>query len=58
MAQIEANFEVDEKDMLELRKIVSKNAESVKIENTEPEKMVFDEPKKDEPKREEVGNEI
>jgi hypothetical protein len=58
LAQIEANFEVDENDMLELRKIVSKNAESVKIENTEPEKLVFDEPKKDEPKREEVGNEI
>lgn len=58
LAQIEANFEVDENDMLELRKIVSKNAESVKIENTEPEKMVFDEPKKDEPKREEVKNEI
>ena len=58
LAQIEANFEVDEKDMLELRKIVSKNAESVKIENTEAGKMVFDEPKKDEPKREEVGNEI
>ncbi len=53
LEQIEANFEVDENDMLELRKIVSKNAESVKIENTEPEKMVFDEPKK-----EEVGNEI
>lgn len=58
LAQIEANFEVAEDDMLELRKIVSKNAKSVKIENTEPEKMVFDEPKKDEPKREEVGNEI
>ncbi len=58
LAQIEANFEVDENDMLELRKIVSKNAESVKIENTEPEKMVFDEPKKDEPKREEANNEI
>jgi len=58
LAQIEANFEVDEKDMLELRKIVSKNAESVKIENTEPEKMVFDETKKDEPKREEANNEI
>jgi len=53
LAQIEANFEVDENDMLELRKIVSKNAESVKIENTEPEKMVFDEPK-----REEANNEI
>ena len=58
LAQIEANFEVDENDMLELRKIVSKNAESVKIENTEPEKMVFDEPKKDETKREEANNEI
>ena len=60
LAQIEANFEVDEKDMLELRKIVSKNAESVKIENTEAGKMVFDEPKKDEPKveREEASNEI
>jgi len=58
LAQIEANFEVDEDDMLELRKIVSKNAESVKIENTEPEKMIFDEPKKDEPKREEANNEI
>ena len=58
LAQIEANFEVAENDMLELRKIVSKNAESVKIENTEPEKMVFDEPKKDEPKREEANNEI
>ncbi len=58
LEQIEANFEVDENDMLELRKIVSKNAESVKVENTEPEKMVFDETKKDEPKKEEVGNEI
>ncbi len=58
LAQIEANFEVDENDMLELRKIVSKNAESVKIENAEPEKMVFDEPNKDETKREEVKNEI
>lgn len=54
LAQIEANFEVDENDMLELRKIVSKNAESVKVENTEPEKMVFDEPKKDEPKKDET----
>ena len=53
LAQIEANFEVDENDMLELRKIVSKNAESVKIENTEAEKMVFDEQK-----REEANNEI
>jgi len=58
LEQIEANFEVDENDMLELRKIVSKNAESVKIENTEPEKMVFDKPKKDETKREEASNEI
>ena len=58
LAQIEANFEVAENDMLELRKIVSKNAESVKIENTEPEKMVFDEPRKDETKREEASNEI
>ena len=58
LAQIEANFEVEENDMLELRKIVSKNAESVKVENTEPEKMVFDEPKKDETKREEASNEI
>lgn len=63
LAQIEANFEVDEADMMELRKIVSKNAESVKIENAEPEKMVFDEPKKDETKkdetkREEANNEI
>ena len=58
LAQIEANFEVAENDMLELRKIVSKNAESVKVENTEPEKMVFDEQKKDEPKREEANNEI
>jgi hypothetical protein len=44
--------------MLELRKIVSKNAKSVKVENTEPEKMVFDERKEDEPKREEANNEI
>ncbi len=58
LAQIEANFEVEENDMLELRKIVSKNAESVKIENTEPEKMIFDEIKKDETKREEANNEI
>ena len=58
LAQIEANFEVAENDMLELRKIVSKNAESVKVENTEPEKMVFDEPRKDETKREEASNEI
>jgi len=58
LAQIEANFEVAENDMLELRKIVSKNAESVKLENTEPERMVFDEQKKDEPKREEANNEI
>lgn len=58
LEQIEANFEVDENDMLELRKIVSKNTAPVKIENTEPEKMVFDEPKKDEPKREEANNEI
>ena len=51
LAQIEANYEVDENDMLELRKIVSKNAAPVKIENTEPENVeekgfVFDEPKK------------
>lgn len=63
LEQIESNFEVDEKDMLELRKIVSKNAASVKIENAEPEKMVFDEAKKvvfDEPKKIEEGtsNEI
>lgn len=58
LEQIEANFEVDEADMMELRKIVSKNAEAVKIEDTEPKKMVFDEPKKDEPKREEASNEI
>jgi hypothetical protein len=58
LAQIEANFEVAENDMLELRKIVSKNATPVKVENTEPEKMVFDEPKKDETKREEANNEI
>jgi len=59
LEQIKANFEVDEADMMELRKIVSKNAESVKIEDTtEPEKMVFDEPKKDETKREEANNEI
>lgn len=59
LEQIEANFEVDEADMMELRKIVSKNAKAVKIEDTtEPEKMVFDEPKKDEPKREEASNEI
>jgi hypothetical protein len=55
LEQIEANFEVDEKDMLELRKIVSKNAQPIKIENTEPEKMVFDEPKKIE---EDTSNEI
>jgi len=59
LEQIKANFEVDEADMMELRKIVSKNAESVKIEDTtEPEKMVFDEAKKDETKREEANNEI
>lgn len=46
LEQIEANYEVDENDMIELRKIVSKNAKAVKIENTEPEKMVFDEAKK------------
>lgn len=47
LEQIEANFEVDETDMMELRKIVSKNAEAVKIEDTtEPDKMIFDEAKK------------
>jgi uncharacterized protein (UPF0305 family) len=47
LEQIEANYEVDENDMMELRKIVSKNAASVKIETNEPEKMVFDEAKKE-----------
>ena len=51
-------YEVDENDMMELRKIVSKNAEPVKIENTEPEKMVFDEPKEYKVRGEEDGNEI
>jgi hypothetical protein len=47
LAQIEANYEVDEKDMMELRKIVSKNAVSVKVDEAgevDPLKMVFDEP--------------
>ena len=52
MAQIEANYEVDENDMLELRKIVSKNAVTVKVDDAEPENVeekgfVFDEPKKE-----------
>lgn len=47
LEQIEANYEVDEKDMLELRKIVSKNAMSVKVDEAEevdPLKIAFDEP--------------
>ena len=61
LAQIEANYEVDENDMLELRKIVSKNATPVKIENTEPENVeekgfVFDEPKRG--NGEEASNDI
>lgn len=51
LAQIEANYEVDENDMLELRKIVSKSAVAVKVDDAEPENVeekgfVFDEPKK------------
>jgi len=55
LEQIEANFEVDESDLLELRKIVSKNAKSVKIEDApdDVELTVFDEQKK-----EEADNEI
>ncbi len=58
LEQIESNFEVDENDMLELRKIVSKSAEPVKIENTEPEKMVFDKSKEYKVRGEEDSNEI
>jgi len=58
LEQIEANYEVDENDMLELRKIVSKSAEPVKIENTEPEKLVFDKPKEYKVRGEEDSNEI
>jgi hypothetical protein len=46
LEQIEANYEVADADMMELRKIVSKNAVPVKIETVEPEKMVFDEAQK------------
>lgn len=59
LAQIEANYEVDENDMLELRKIVSKSAEPVKVEagaipeNIEEKGFVFDKPKK-----EDASNEI
>ena len=41
LAQIEANYEVDENDMLELRKIVSKMLLLLKVENenAEPENV-------------------
>lgn len=55
---VKENFQVDDAEILELRKIVSKNAEPVKIENTEPEKMVFDEPKEYKVRGEKDGNEI
>lgn len=46
LEQIEANYEVAESDMLELRKIVSKNAVSVKVDEAEevdPLKIAFNE---------------
>ena len=43
---VKENFQIDEAEMLELKKIVSKNAVSVKVDDAEevdPTKMVFDE---------------